>query len=85
LEINNIKETKSDIYVEKVEDTAKIKVSKKMDNVKSISFGLVYNPEAIDIQDIISNIKEVKLLKLENEKGITTLILNFDDPKSIEP
>ena len=84
LETNIKKENKSDIYVEKEKNIAKIKVAKRMDNVKSISFGLVYNPEAIDIQDIVSDIKEIELLKLENEKGITTLILNFNEPKSIK-
>ena len=74
---------KSDIYIEKKDNIAKIKVWKKMDNVTSLSFGLVYNPEAITIQDIVSNIKETKLLKLENEEGTTTLIINFDKPQTI--
>ena len=81
---SNTIEVKSDIYIEKENDITKIKVWKKIDNVTSLSFALVYNPEAVEIQDIISNIKEVKLLKLQNEKGTTTLILNFDKPQIIE-
>lgn len=81
---SNTIEVKSDIYIEKENDITKIKVWKKIDNVTSLSFALVYNPEAVEIQDIISNIKEVKLLKLQNEKGTTTLILNFDEPQTIQ-
>jgi hypothetical protein len=55
-----------------------------MNNVSSISFGFVYNPEEVEIQDIFSNINSLKPTRLENEKGITTLILNFKNPQTIK-
>jgi hypothetical protein len=55
-----------------------------MDQVKSISFWLVYNPKSIEIQDIISKIDSTKLLKLENEKWITTIIINFKEVQTVK-
>ena len=76
LEANKI--TKANIYVEKNNSTIKVKIWKNIDQVKNISFSLIYNPEEIKLKDIVSKIKWSTLTKLQNEKWIVTLIINFD-------
>jgi len=87
LESNQKIEKKADIYFDKIDkdfsSILKINVWKKIDNIKTLSLSIVYNPEEITIQDIFSKIKWAKLLRLENEKWISTLIINFDKEQDI--
>jgi hypothetical protein len=52
-----------------------------IDKVKSLSFSFTYNPEEVEIQDIFPNIDTTRI---ENEKGITTFIINYKEIKKIK-
>ncbi|MDQ7008963.1 MAG: hypothetical protein Q9M94_01580 [Candidatus Gracilibacteria bacterium] len=85
LETNKKVEKQSDLYIQKTigkdSNLMILKTSKNIDKVKSISFSLTYNPEDVEIQDIFPNINTSRL---ENEKGITTFIINFNEVKNIK-
>jgi len=86
LESNQVIEKKADIYIEKDWDSSRlqIKAGKDIKQVKSLSLSLIYNAEQINIKDIFSKIKWTKLVKIENEKWVATLIINFDDIKNVK-
>ena len=87
LDLNQQVEKKADIYFEKIdkdfESVLKISVWKEISQIKDLSLGLIYNPEEVTIQDIFSKIKWAKLSRLENEKWVATLIINFEDIQNI--
>ena len=78
-------EEKSDLYIQKTEwknsNLMKLISSKNIDKVKSISFSFTYNPEEVEIQDIFPNINTTRI---ENEKWITTFIINYEKIKNIK-
>jgi len=58
--------------------------SKQLNNVQTLSFSIMYNPENIEIKDEIINIKNadfVKLWKLNN--WFYSLIINFEENTTI--
>ena len=81
-------ESKADIYLEKVSgvenNVMKLKSGKQMDSVKTLSLWIIYNPEAVELQDMFSNISWLELSRIENEKWIATLILTFSEPTTIQ-
>jgi hypothetical protein len=83
----NDTEKKADIYIQRAnwEETNSMNLIawSQMDQVKSISFWIIYNPEEVEIQDVFSRINWLKLSRLENVKGVTTLILQFANPETI--
>ena len=78
-------EEKSDLYIQKTEwensNLMKLISSKNIDKVKSLSFSFTYNPEEVEIQDIFPNINTTRI---ENEKWITTFIINYEKIKNIK-
>jgi len=78
-------EKKADLYIEKTDlkdsNLMKLIAWENIDNVKTLSFSFTYNPEDVEIQDIFPNIDTSRL---ENEKGITTFIINFENSKKIK-
>jgi hypothetical protein len=88
LELNKKIENKADIYFKKIDkdfkSILKINVWKEISQVKDLSLSLIYNPEELDIQDIFSKIKWAKLSRIENEKWVITLIINFEEIQNIK-
>jgi len=80
-------EQKANLYLEKNEGTEnrviKLRAGKQMDNVWTLSLSIIYNPEVVELQDIFSNINGLELARIENEKGIATIILTFTKSSSI--
>ncbi len=80
-------EKKANLYLEasKAKDgnTLALKAWENMDSLKSLSISFVYNHEWIQIQDIFSNVNGLELSRIENEKGIITIILTFSKPSDI--
>ena len=74
--IENLWEEKSNILV--------VKSGKQMDSVMSLSLGIIYNPEIVEIQDVFSKINWLELQRIENEAWVSTLLLTFDSPQNIE-
>ncbi len=74
-------EQKADFFLENIKDSAnpmvKLRAWKNLDLVNSASFWIVFNPENVEIKDVFSKIYWVNIKKLENEKGIATIILTF--------
>jgi len=87
LDLNQQVEKKADIYFKKIdkdfESVLKISIWKEISQIKDLSLGLIYNPEEVTIQDIFSKVKWAKLSRLENEKWVATLIINFEDIQNI--
>ncbi len=83
----NTTEQKADLYLENTNWTEnnviKLKSGKQMDNVKTLSLWIIYNPEIVKLQDIFSNINGLELSRIENEKWIATLILTFSQATHI--
>jgi len=78
------REKKSDIYIEKDKDFLNLKNFKQINDLKTLSFGLIYNPENIKIENILSNIANSKVIKMDNNEWITTVIINFSKPQTIK-
>ncbi len=80
-------EQKADIYLEKKEWSdsyiMSIKAWNTMDSVESLSLGIVYNPEQVELLDTFSNINGFELSRIENTPGVATIILNFLSPQTI--
>ena len=74
--------TKADLVLENKNQKIILKNSKKLNNIKSLSFSIIYNPENISIENIECNSN--KLIKIENQEGIKAIIVNYDTPKNIE-
>lgn len=74
-------ETKSDLYMENLENSIVIKNSKDMEQLKNISLGFTYNPDEIEILNIKSNLWEVISL-WEKNTWFDTIIINLE-PKNI--
>lgn len=74
---SNQQEKKADFYLENANWKVFLKNFKNMENVKNISFSLVYDAENIEISEIKSPFADVELL-WEKFSGIETVILNFD-------
>lgn len=66
-------EYKSDIYLEKTNNTISIYTSKKLEATENISFSIVYNPGNIEIQEVNSNFTKTEL---NNTPGISSIILD---------
>lgn len=67
----------SDLYLEQEAVYFSLFSSKNMTNVKNVTFSVVYNPENINI------LKTNGLQLISRSAGISTYILQFDEPKNI--
>jgi len=74
-------EKQADIFIKKNNDLMKLKTWKQIDKVKNISFSFTYNPEKVKILDIFPNINTTRI---ENQKWITTFIINFEKAKTFK-
>lgn len=74
---SDIQLNKSDLYIEQEAVYFSVFSSKNMTNVKNVSFSVVYNPENINI------LKTNGLQHISTNDGISTYILQFDEPKNI--
>jgi len=80
--LNPIETTqKADIFIEKKWNEFVLKNWKIMNSVVSFSFSFVYNWDNVGISNISS--KYWKIINLQNENGINSIILNFDSPTDI--
>lgn len=78
---DNGNETKSDIFFEQNGEKTILKTSKNMKNVKSISLSMVYNPENIEINNLVNNNNQIT--NIGNEDWIKSIIINFDNAVNI--
>lgn len=79
----NQKEINSDIYLDLENENIVLKTSKAINNVKSMSLSLIYNPENIEITSIIWNNSNIS--ELSNEEWIKSIIINFENAINIIP
>lgn len=81
-------EEKANLYLEKVEwldnNTMQLKAWQQMDNIDTLSFSIIYNPEVVQLLDIFSNINWMELSRIENEQGIATILLTFSEAATIQ-
>lgn len=80
---------KAYIYLEKVEGSInsimKLKNSKKMSEVKTITFSMTYNPGNVNIKNIFSDIQWSNISNLwEKNQWYTTVTITFDNYIDIE-
>jgi len=78
----SINQNLADIYLEKKWDNIVIKTSKNINNLKSLSFNVSYNPETLIIENITSNITS-QVLNLSNNPWINSVTLILDIVKDI--
>ncbi len=80
-------EQKADIYLEKKEwsdsHIMSIRAWDTLDQVETLSLGIVYNPEQVELLDTFSNINGLELTRIENTPWVATLILTFSEMQSI--
>jgi len=68
---------KADLYIEKNNSNSIIlKNSKILNNIKSLSYSLIFNPEKLKIKDIKCNSNN--LIKIENQAWIKAIIINYN-------
>ena len=75
-------ELKSDIYLTKNSDKIEINAWKNINNCKTLSLSLVYNPENIVIENI-SSIIDADITKIWNIAWFESIIINFKNNKNI--
>jgi len=81
LNANNV-EINSDVYFDLEDDKIILKTSKIINNIKNLSFSITYNPENVEIIDIVSS---NNLSEISNEEWIKSIIINFEAEKNINP
>lgn len=67
-------EIKSDLYIEKIDNKILIKNSKDILEAKNLSFSITYNPNLVEIKEVISDLWENMLLWEKNTWFETYLI-----------
>ncbi|MFA5916833.1 MAG: hypothetical protein WC850_01200 [Candidatus Gracilibacteria bacterium] len=72
-----------DLYLQKSDTNVNLISSKDMNQVKSLSLSIVYNPTNLKIGTINSMIGG-NIINESNEDGLTTLIINFSSPLDIK-
>lgn len=81
-------EAKTDLYLEKLQNTwnilIKIKSSAQMTQVKSLSFSISYNKDNVSIKDKKINFNWWNLINVIDNDWYNTLIINFDNPTNIK-
>ncbi len=80
LDIKN-QQNKADLFFKKNNNQIILKNSKILNNTKSLSFSLIYNPENIEIKSI--NCNSNNLIKIENTPWIKAIIVNYNNPINI--
>ena len=76
-------EINSDIYFDIEDNNIILKTSKIINDVKNLSFSIIYNPENVEIEKL--NFANSNVTELENEKWIKSIIITFDNSKDIKP
>lgn len=71
---SNQSEIKADLYIEKKDDKILIKNSKDILEAKNLSFSITYNPNLLEIKEVISDLWENMLLWEKNTWFETYLI-----------
>jgi len=86
--IQNNNEIKSDLFLEKVDNTSNnifsLKNSKDLIWVKSISLWVAYNNENVDLDSKILKIEWWEIIDLLKNDWFNTLIINFKNPINIK-
>lgn len=72
---------KSDISIEKINGEMYILANKKISNLESLSFSLIYNPDIIKINNIKS--KYWNITNLTNTPWISSIILTSEKPVNV--
>jgi len=72
---------KADLILENQNWNITLKNSKKLNNTKSLSYSIIYNPENVEIKSIECNSNN--LVKIENQEWIKAIIINYDNPINI--
>nr|MDD3719776.1 hypothetical protein [Candidatus Gracilibacteria bacterium] len=72
-----------DLYLQKNNTNINLLSSKDMNQVKSLSLSITYNPANVLIENISSQIGG-NLINQANEDGLNTLVINFLNPQDIK-
>lgn len=67
----------ADIYLENLNNEIKLKTSKDINNLKSLSFSISYNPNNLKIEEFISS--NAQILNLSNTPWINSVTITFDN------
>ncbi len=82
--INSIDNSQAwDLYLQKNNDSINLISSKDMNQVKSLSLSIAYNPSNLKI-DTINSMIWWNIINESNEEWLTTLIINFGSPLDIK-
>lgn len=85
-QISNVE--KADLFLENVKNSGNnvitLKSFKEMNNVKSLSFSLVYNKDNVSIKDKKINLDDTEIINLVDNDWYNTIILNFKNPTNIK-
>lgn len=81
LNANNL-EINSDIYFDIKDGNIVLKTNKQINNIKSLSLSIIYNPENVIINKLKSN---NNISEISNEEWIKSVIINFEKITNINP
>lgn len=74
----------SDLYLDINNNIVSIKASKEMQNIKSLSFSLIYNWESLDLKDKLKSNYDFEIIELNNSKWQYTVSLNSKTNTSVK-
>ena len=70
---------KADLYLENNDWSLTLNTSKNLNNIKNITFSFIYNPENVEIIELVSDLNS-SISNFSNVNGITTVIIDFPTP-----
>lgn len=77
-------EERGDIFIQKNEDNSlSVITNNSLENLKSLSLSLFYNPEDIKIKNFDSLIENGEIQTISNEEGSYTILFLLDEVKTI--
>lgn len=80
---NTVSSKKSDLYLINNQNIVTLQSSKKINQVKNISFSFLYNPENVDLKDTLKYSYDFEIINISDEEWQYTISLNFTTPVDI--
>ena len=80
---NQISNDLGDIYIESIWDDLVLKANNNIIDIENLTFSITYNPENIEITDIIPKLNW-EILNISNTPWLSTIILEYSEVNKIE-
>ena len=80
---NTINNDLGDIYIETLWNDLILKASNNIINIENLTFSITYNPENIEITDIMPKLNW-EILNISNTPWLSTIILEYSETNKIE-